>query len=295
MSDTKDTTHTPPAPAAEDFDLQAFWIQHGKNATRVVIAIIILLGAWGYYQWNQTKKATDSAKAFAAAKTADDFRKVATEWAGTPASALARLQLAAALRDEGKYDDAIAELRKFTSENPKHELSVGALNSLGLTFESAGKLDDALSTFQQVSTSHKTSPYAEPALIAQARILKTKDKPEDAMKILTALSQDYPGSMWMFEAMRLRRDLTQIITEKTPPPSAETPAISVEAAPAPSTPPPVPVTPEAAPAPTPAPEATPAATPANSKAPEPAAAPKETKSKKTKPEGDAKPQKKDKK
>lgn len=243
---------TPPPAESQEFDAQAFWLQYGSTILRTLGVIVIALAVWGGYQWSQIQKTEGSALALAAAKTPDDFRKVKTEWAGTPAGALASLELGTALNNEGKYDEATTELRGFLKDNPKHQLASGALSTLAISLESAGKPDEALVIYQQITTSYPASAHAEPALINQARIYKAQNRPEDALRALDSLNQKFPGSAWMLEGMRMRRGLKAkpptVVASEPVKVEASTPAISA--------------TPEASPTPAESPAPTPKDNPA---------------------------------
>jgi len=67
----------------------------------------------------------------------------------------------------------------------------GAWTSLAANQEAQGKTDEALATFQKVSTSYTTSYSAPVALLAEARILKTKGKTDEARRIYEQIMTQY--------------------------------------------------------------------------------------------------------
>lgn len=208
-SDPKEQKPMPvPAPDDEqEFDLLAFWIQYRKLITRSLTLILVGVAVYFGYEFTQQRKLAESAQALATAKSAEDLRKVTTEWAGTPAAGSALLRLGDELRRAGKYDEAVKAIQDFAEKYPKHVLQDRALISLGITQELAGKTDEAFATYQRVVSTYATSSVAADAQIRQARILKVKGKTEEAQRILTALEQQHKNSLYISEAKALAEEI----------------------------------------------------------------------------------------
>jgi tetratricopeptide (TPR) repeat protein len=260
-------TATPPPPPQE-FDLLAFWIQYRKVIMTCAYAVVLGLVLWAAYLYNEARKKENSELALASAKTVEEFRKVATEWTGTPAAATAQFRVADKLREEGKIDDAAKEYRDFATKNPTHPLMVGSIASLGLMYESAGKQTEALEAYSRIQTSYPNSGHVPVALLGLARIQAAQGKIDEANKTLDTLIQRGGGSPFGFnsEARRLQASIKNPNARKTG--GVARPAAPATPAAAPATPAAAPATPAAAPATPAAAPATPAAAPAT-----PAAAP----------------------
>ena len=286
ITGAKSASTPPAAPPPQEFDLLAFWIQYRSVIKGCIYVAILGIVLWSVYLYMDARKKEGSELALAGAKTADELRKVTTDWAGTAAAATAHLRMADELRAAGKADEAAKEYQDFAAKNPTHPLVAGSIASLGLTLESAGKQEQALAAYQRIQSSYPKSAHMAVALMGIARIQAAQGKTDEAVKTLDALIQrSTPGNPFSFanEATRVQASLKNSNGKKTggtprpaPPEPPATPAPTPGAPNTPPTPPaattpapatPAPATPAPAPA-TPAP-ATPA--PAAGNPPPPAA------------------------
>src|SRR3954471_11159879 len=98
---------TPTAQTADpSLDAGLFWYRHRRE---IVIAIILLLvgaAGFGVYRLYASQRANQAATQLAAANSVEDYRKVISEFGGTPAGASAALLLAGRERIEGKFAEA---------------------------------------------------------------------------------------------------------------------------------------------------------------------------------------------
>ena len=263
-------------PAAQEFDLLAFWIMHRTLITRLVAGALIAIAIWGAYEFMEYRKRTKSEEALAAAKKPDDFRKLIADWGGTPSGGTAHLLLADELRKEGKADEAARILKEFTEKYPVHPLRAAGLHALAVSLEIAGKTDEALASYQRLAGSNAKSAFAPLALLGEARVLTVQNKPDDARKQLEALQQQFPGSPFSYEALMRLEQIKNSAGRKTG--GTPRPAPPAEADPAkppkPPTPPtPAPPTPPAPVPPKPAPSTPTLPQPAPPKPPQPSPAP----------------------
>jgi len=196
MSSQSPTT----APAEPEFDPLAFWIEHKHRILAITALLVVGLGIYGIAEWAHSQKLASASAAFSAAKTADDFKKIASDYSGTAAAGNAELLLADALRKEGKLDESSTVLRTFIEKYPKHQMISGAWTSLAANQLAAGKVDDALVTYQKVSTSYAGSFSVPIALLEQARILKAKGKVDEARKTYEKIISDFQDSVASQEA-----------------------------------------------------------------------------------------------
>ncbi|MEQ1860876.1 MAG: tetratricopeptide repeat protein [Chthoniobacteraceae bacterium] len=268
MASPVETSNPPPsAPVEQHFDLLAFWYLHKTKIIALVALLVVGLAGYSIYMLNERHARESAQNAFAGAKTADDFRRVAAEHPGQIAAANAQLKLAAMLRDEGKLDEANATLRAFVEKYPAHPLLAGAWLSLAQNAEAAGKNDEALTGFQKVTTTFPGSFTAPLALIGQARIQKAKGQTDQAKRTYEQILAQYQNTPFQMEAVRALSELNKPEAPPVAPaPKAAAPA-PAPTAPAPATPAPaLPVSATPAPA-TPAPAAPVSATPAPAPAP----------------------------
>jgi len=197
---------TPP-PTEIGFDPLVFWFHHQAKILMLAGLFLVAMAAYGAYEWAHTRKLNTSAAAFSSAKTDDDYRKVISDYSGTPAASNAQLLLANQLRNEGKFDESSSVLRDFIDKYPKHELISGAWTGLAANQEAQGKIDEALATYQKVSISYTTSFSAPVALLAQARILKAKGKTDEARRIYEQIMTQYQDSFIAQQAAMGNRQL----------------------------------------------------------------------------------------
>jgi tetratricopeptide (TPR) repeat protein len=276
---------TPEVP--QEFDLLAFWIQHQKLIVRLLIAALVGVGIWGAFLFMQYRKRTGSEHALASATTAEDFRKVTTSWAGTPAAGTAYVRLGEELRKENKPKEAASALREFLDKYPLHPLRVPAAHALAASLETAGDLEAALAAYQNFATTHSRSAFAPLGVIGQARVLAAMGKPDDARLLLESVEQRFPGNPFGYDARNLLDSIKNPAGMKTGGAPRPAPAPAPEAAPGSKptvTPDPVPgapgKTPSAVSPPVQAPPAIPAknpkgaTTPPVKKAPAPSSKPK---------------------
>ena len=186
-------------PAEQEFDLLAFWIQHGKMIIRLVVIALIAVGIWGAFEFMQYRKRVSSEEALAVAKSPEDLRKVIADWSGTPSAGLAHLQLADELHKAGKPEEAAAALKEFLEKYPQHPLRAGAAHALAANLESAGKLDDALAAYQRLASFGNKSAFAPLAYIGQARVLNAQGKPDEARRALEMVQQQFPPTNPFFD------------------------------------------------------------------------------------------------
>src|SRR5689334_9240626 len=130
-----------PAPHSQHAGLDPveFWFLHKTKI--IALASLFLVGIAGYTVYDLAEKnARDSAnKAFASAKTVDDYKKVITEHSGQLAAANAQLELAGLLRKDGKLEEANTVLRAFIEQHSTHPMIAGAWLALAQNAETASK------------------------------------------------------------------------------------------------------------------------------------------------------------
>jgi TolA-binding protein len=190
------------APQDSEFDPLEFWLRHRRAIVLYSSLLLAALLIYGLYELVQSRTEQASQRAYAAAVTADDFRKVIDQYGSTVAGANARLMLADRLRAEGKFDESSATLQTFIERHPDHELISGAHASLAANLEAQGKTDEALAAYQKVTTSFPKSFSAPAAWLAQARIFKGQGKAEDARRVYDTVIAQFQGSIFAAEASR---------------------------------------------------------------------------------------------
>lgn len=207
------------------FDPLAFWIQHKGKIQFLVALLVFGLLAYGIFQFAEKRARDAAANDFAHAKTADDFRKVIAAHPRSVVAGNAHLMLAELLRNEGKHDEALTNLRAFIDHHGDHPLISGAWTSLAFTLEAQGKSEEALSTLQKVAATYPTSFAAPVALMAQARIYKTRNDTAQAKRIYEQVVSQFGQSEFAREALvelqRLKKTELAPVTDAAPRPQSE--------------------------------------------------------------------------
>jgi TolA-binding protein len=198
------TTTTPPAETG--FDPLVFWIKHQSKILLFLGLFVVALGAYGISEFVRNKRNASAQALLANAHSAEDYRKVITDYSGTMPAGDAYLLLADKLRGEGKLDESSSTLHTFIEKYPEHPLISGAWTSIAANLEAQGKVDEALSTYQKVSTTYANSFSAPLALLAQARLLVQKGKVEDGRRLYEQVMAQYQTNIVSQEAqMELRK------------------------------------------------------------------------------------------
>jgi tetratricopeptide (TPR) repeat protein len=233
---TEPARMTTPVPQDTGFDPLEFWIRH---KSKIVLYSGLLLGAlivFGIFEVTQQRTKVASGAAYAAAKTEDDFRKIAADYPRNVAGANAELMLAEQQRAAGKLDESLATLRNFVTKHPAHPLIAGAYASLGSVEEAKGDLGEALATYQKITTSFPNTYAAPLGWLGQARVLKAQGKTEEARRSYETVIGQFQQTAFANEAQRQVQSLKKETSaaEATPAPAVnEKPAADATPATAP--------------------------------------------------------------
>jgi tetratricopeptide (TPR) repeat protein len=231
-NETNAAPSTPPPP--QEFDLLAFWIQYQRLIIRLVIVALLGVAGWGAFLFMDYRKRVGSEEALANANAAADYRKVIADWQGTPAAGTAGIELAEALRKDGKPAEAAQVLREFLDKNPVHPMRVAAAHALAASLETAGKLDEALAAYQQFGSAYGRSAFAPLAYIGQARVLLALNRPDEAQRALESVDQKFPGNPFLEDAHTLLEEIKNAAGRKTGGSPRPTPTPAPAPAPAPA-------------------------------------------------------------
>ena len=183
------------------FDFLLFWDQHRQSILMAGGAILLVLVFIGIYLHNQSARVAAAGTALAQAASEDDYRQVIANYPGTVAGGDAALFLAARLRSEAKYDEALQVLQDFLDKYPTHPLAHAGDLSYAETLEAQGKLDEAIARYEEVAAKYPESYSAPAAVIAEANILSTQGKTDQARRLYENFVAQFPDSIFSQEAM----------------------------------------------------------------------------------------------
>ena len=202
--------------SARFYDFVA-WLDANKKRLAMVVVILAVAGfviafmIWqnGQRELKANEALSNAQQAGAAARqpegiTSEAYLKVARDFSGTRAGARALLMGAVALFVEGKYAEAQAQFAKFQPEYPDSPLLPEAVMGIAACLEALGKSADATAKFQEVISRYPKDHNVGKAKLALALNYENQNKPEQAFKIYTELTQGAPYSSSGAEAgMRL--------------------------------------------------------------------------------------------
>ena len=183
------------------FDPAAFWLAHKSKIIIYSSIVIVAVLGFALYEISHQRAMAGARLALSTASSEDEYRDLIQKFPGTAAAGDASLLLAEKLRDDKKYDDAIATLQAMIDHQPNHPLIDGAWLSLAATYNVQGKLDQALDTYKQVATKFADRASAPQALYAVAEILKSQGKLDDAKIAYENVNSQYHDSLFAQEAL----------------------------------------------------------------------------------------------
>lgn len=185
-----------------EFDPGEFWEQH---KSKILLYGLLLLGgivAFVIHQISTHRSLAESQALYQQAENAESYRRLIQEYPRSTAAANAHFLLAAELRREGKYDEALEILRELVGKFPEHPLVGGAWLSLGATQQAQGKPEDALATYQQIVARHPQSYAGAFAQFNSAELLRAQGRTEEARQAYETLISQFPESYLVRQAQQ---------------------------------------------------------------------------------------------
>ena len=184
------------------YEPHLFWMEHKQKIMFYGALLVVALVAFGVYQFTTERKLAEAQNLFAQAKSADDYRRIIQTFPRSVSAGNAQLLLAAQLRADKKFDEAVSTLSALIDQSPEHPLIGGAWLSLAGTLEDQGKTDEALDMYQQVASKFGDSYAAPLALMAQANLLRSKGKIDEAKQAYERVISQFADSLSSRQAMR---------------------------------------------------------------------------------------------
>ena len=175
-----------------------FWEEHWKKFVWGLVAVVVLIIGAGIWSWRQASVRYSAESLYSTATTPEAWREVVAQYPGSVAAGNAQIQLAAALRQAGDLDGAVALLQEMTSSQPHHPLVGVAGLLLGEIRQLQGSNESALQTFRETAA-NRAAGFAGPlASLAEGRMLVAMDKPDDARAVfqsIAAMNPETPAAM----------------------------------------------------------------------------------------------------
>src|ERR1017187_685154 len=206
----------------DQFDLEVFWADHGKQITIAAVVVIAIVGFLLYRQYQSSAQAEQAASMLANATDAASLEQVTRNYPKSPTAAEALSRLADLYYRSGKYPEAASTYERITKEFPTHLLAESAKLSMATVLETQGNMDGAKAQYLQIINSGPNNYVVNAAKIVLARCLEVGGQKKEARQLyeeVLALGQNSP---WFTQAylqwVVLSRDVPP---EKPSEPSAQ--------------------------------------------------------------------------
>ncbi len=115
--------------------------------------------------------------------------EVAEEYSGTNSASVAHIYTGIALYEEGKYEEAIKELKQFEGED--NYVAPSAQRLIGDCYVQLGKLDEALSAYEKAASMAENPAITPSCLIKAARVCEKQGKQDKAIKLYEEIKTKY--------------------------------------------------------------------------------------------------------
>jgi tetratricopeptide (TPR) repeat protein len=206
---------------ADEESLTEWFMLHKREASWGIIALVVAILSYWYYERSESLKAQRAETAYFQARQSaaagnlplaiSDLGKVAARYEGTRGGAQASMTLAQALYQQKKFKDGIAALKKAETKAPSDfRPSIHVLEADGYE-----ELKDFVAAAEQYKLAAKETRF--PIDKAQYQAAAARDymaagKTEEAKAIWTELAKDETGPMASEAKVRLGELLAKPMT-----------------------------------------------------------------------------------
>ena len=186
---------------------ELFFERHGKKIIIAVAAVVIVaLGIFAYHRFVQVPKAEKAtAQMFVAEDSfiagqdslalkgqgagAPGFEAIAKNFSGTDAANLAHAYSGICLYDQGKYQEALAELKKFSADETVVAPSVQRM--IGDCLVQLGKLEEAVKSYEAAAKAASSDAISPSCLIKAGHVYEKLGKYDKAIALYNEVKTKY--------------------------------------------------------------------------------------------------------
>lgn len=183
MSDRKTEAHA--ALPEELHQIKEFWEANGQRILTVICIVLAVTLGIRFYRSRTVQAQEEATAAFGMPASVEQAQSIADEYAGTHIEALSRLNLAMALYDDGRFDDARLLYQDLAQALPNHEIiAPSAILGEAHALEAVQRTEEALKIFSAF-TERETPAFVTPmAFLGKARCEFALDRLDDALTTL---------------------------------------------------------------------------------------------------------------
>ena len=191
-------------------DLQNAWEKYGKQASYVLLAIVVIVGGYfayrnfisepkeqaateamfhaeEYYRLDSTRQALNGDNINAG------FLKVISKYGGTKAANLAAFYAGSCYLKLGDFNNAVKYLKDFST--PVKQLQERAYGLLGDAYSEQNKKEDAAEQYKKAGTYFEKDELFSPEYLFRSGYLyESMGKTQDAIAMYKLIKDKYPSS-----------------------------------------------------------------------------------------------------
>lgn len=184
----------------DQFDLEAFWAEHGKKITIGAVAVIVIIGVVLYQQYQSNARAEQAAYMLENAKDTTSLEQVIRDFPGSTTAVEAMSRLADAYYRNGRYPEAASTYERIIKEYPANALAQSAKLGLATILEAQGNIDGAKAQYTQMIDSGQGSYVATAAKMGLARCFQISGQKKEARQLYEEVLAAGQNSPWFTQA-----------------------------------------------------------------------------------------------
>lgn len=186
------------------------WLESNVRTVFGILALVLLLCVAGVWWWQgRQERASQASALLVKAAGADDWKKIADDYAGTPAAPLALMRLADAARETSDWEGSLVHLDRFTREYRRHPFLPAVQLSRAQTLEASGKVEEALQAYQAMHNAKPAHLYSGAAVLGLSRIHQTKGNLALARSVLSDFLATEKSSVFTSEVSQALKALPE--------------------------------------------------------------------------------------
>jgi TolA-binding protein len=204
----------------DQFDLEVFWADHGKQISIAAVAIIAAVAVLLYHQYQSTAQAEQAASMLANARDTGSLEQVIRDYPNSSTAAEAMSRLADVYYRTGKYPEAANTYERIAKEFPSHVLAQSAKLGLAIVLEAQGNVEGAKTQYLQIINSGQSSYVVNAAKMGLARCLQVGGQSKEARQLYEEIIGLGQNSPWFTQAYLQYVVLTRDMPPEKPSDSA---------------------------------------------------------------------------